>query len=147
MRPLASLPKAHLHLHLEGGMRPKTLEELADHYGMPVPETRGFGDFSAFADMYLAACEVLRTPDDLRRLVDETAEDALADGAVWIEPAFYAPFHVERLGPVEGVIELVLDAAASASARTGVGIGIMLNADRTAPPSDAVEQARLAARY
>lgn len=147
MRALATLPKAHLHLHLEGGMRPKTLQELADHYGMPVPETRGFGSFVAFADMYLAACQVLRTPDDLRRLIDETADDALADGAVWVEPAFYAPFHVDRLGPVEGIVELVLDAAADAARRTGVGMGIMLNADRTADPVYAVAQARLAARY
>src|SRR4051794_19515912 len=131
MRDLVALPKAHLHLHLEGGMRPGTLHELADVYGIPVPETRGFGDFRAFLDMYVAACEVLRTPDDLARLVSETVDDAAAAGAVWVEPALYAPIHENRLGPAEGVLELVLAAGAEASARTGVGFGVMVVADRT----------------
>ena len=49
VRDLAALPKAHLHLHLEGGMRPGTLRELAARNGMAVPEIRGFGSFGAFA--------------------------------------------------------------------------------------------------
>lgn len=147
MRDLVALPKAHLHLHLEGGMRPGTLEELARRYDMDVPEVRGFGDFSAFAGMYLAACEVIRTPDDLARLVDETVDDAVAAGAVHVEPAFYAPIHRDWLGDEETIVAIALDAGASASARTGVSVGFMLTADRTADPADAVVQARLAARH
>ena len=48
MRDLRGLPKAHLHLHLEGAMRPATLHELADRAGLEVPPIRGFGNFSAF---------------------------------------------------------------------------------------------------
>jgi len=47
MRDLATLPKAHLHLHLEGAMRPETLAELAEEAGIPVPEVRGFGSFTS----------------------------------------------------------------------------------------------------
>jgi adenosine deaminase len=146
-RNLAALPKAHLHLHLEGGMRPQTLAELAGKAGMQVPVVRGFGSFPVFADMYVAACEVLKTEDDLRRLIDETLDDAVAAGAVYIEPSFFVPHHNERLGPDEYVLEVALDALAAATKRTGVAAGFMLAADRTRPPEAAVQQARLAARY
>jgi adenosine deaminase len=147
MRDLAALPKAHLHVHTEGAMRPATLAEMAAGYGMQVPEIRGFGSFSVFAGMYLAACEVIRTPEDLRRVVSEVVEDAAVDGAAWIEPALYAPRHAERLGSVEAVIEIALDALAEAGARYRIGTALLLACDRTAAPSEAVAQARLAVRY
>jgi adenosine deaminase len=147
MRDLATLPKAHLHLHLEGGMRPTTLAELAGAYGMGVPEVRGFGSFTAFAAMYVAACGVLQAPDDLARLVDETVEDAARAGAAWIEPAFYPRHHNEHLGPDEEVVAIVLDALRAASTRHGVGAGLMLTADRTVAPDIAVRLAELAVRH
>jgi adenosine deaminase len=147
MRDLKGLPKAHLHIHLEGGMRPDTLSELAARYSMPVPEVRGYGNFTVFAGMYVAACEVLQQLDDWRRLITEVAEDGAAAGAVWIEPSVYLPRHRERLGLEEAVLEVLLDAAASAAESTGVGVGVMVAADRTIDPVDAVEQAKLAARY
>ncbi|MGZ4694479.1 MAG: adenosine deaminase, partial [Acidimicrobiales bacterium] len=147
MRDLLPLPKGHLHLHLEGGMRPATLAELAERDGIPVPPVSGFGSFAAFAGMYLAACDVLRSDDDLSRLVHEVVDDAAMAGAVWIEPAFYAPHHLDRLGPVEHVLEVVLDALADAATRTGVGTGLLVAADRTAGAADAMAQAQLAARY
>ena len=146
LRDLLDLPKAHLHLHLEGGMRPSTLEELASVHGIEVPVVSGFGSFSVFADMYLAACDVLRTPDDMARLVDEVVHDAALAGAVYIEPAIYLPHHNDRLGPDEAVAEIVLEALAAASERHGVGVGLMIAGDRIKDPDDAVRQAELAAK-
>jgi len=147
MRDLATLPKAHLHLHLEGAMRPATLRELAGRYGLEVPAIRGFGSFTAFADTYVAACEVLVDMDDMRRLVTEVVEDAALAGAVWVEPGMYLPHHRRRLGPDVAVLEVVLDALAAAADRFGIGAGLMVSADRTVDPSDAEEQAALAAAY
>ena len=147
MRELRTLPKAHLHVHLEGAMRATTLAELAADAGIPVPETRGYGSFAAFSDMYVAACDVLRTPEQLARLVHEVVEDGVLGGAVWVEPAIYLPHHRERLGPDELVLEIVLDAAAAAAEHFGVGVGFMVAADRTVDPSDAVEQAHLAVAH
>ena len=93
-------------------MRPSTLAELADAAGIAVPEIRGYGSFTAFADTYLAACQVLRTPDDFARLVYEVVEDSVLDGAVWVEPSFYAPHHRDRFGADEDIVDMVLDAAA-----------------------------------
>jgi adenosine deaminase len=145
VRELGALPKGHLHLHLEGAMRPTTLVELARTYGIEVPVTRGFGSFSAFAGLYVAACDVLRSWDDLRRVTREVVADAAADGAVWVEPALYPRHHVERLGPVEEVVDVVLDAGVQAAREHGIGFGLMLAADRTREPSDSVSLAELAA--
>lgn len=147
MRDLAALPKGHLHIHLEGAMRPSTLEELAAVAGIPVPTIRGFGSFTVFAEMYVAACAVLRTDADLRRLVDEVVADAAAAGAAWVEPGVYVPHHRERLGPPEHVLEVILDELALAGARHGIGTGLMVSADRTVDPADAVEQAHLAVKH
>jgi len=147
MRHLAALPKAHLHIHLEGAMRPSSLAEMAAAIDLPVPQIRGFGSFSAFSEMYVAACDVLRTEADLRRLVDEVVADAALAGAVWVEPATYVPHHRERLGTDEFIIEVILDELAQAGSRHNIGTGLLIAADRTLDPSDAVAQARLAVRY
>src|SRR3954465_4489961 len=109
MRDLALLPKAHLHVHLEGAMRPSTLSTLAAQYSIDVPPTRGFGSFAAFAGMYVAACEVLQCEADIRRLFDEGVGDAGIAGGGWVEPAFYLPRYVALLGSLEAVLEVALD--------------------------------------
>jgi adenosine deaminase len=147
MRDLRALPKAHLHIHLEGAMRPATLSELAADAGISVPPIRGFGSFAAFSGMYVAACDVLTSPDAMARLTREVVEDAAIDGAAWVEPAVYVPHHNQRLGPPEGTLEVILDAAAAAGRDFGIGVGVVIAADRTVEPDDAVEQARLAVRY
>lgn len=136
-RSLRALPKAHLHLHLEGAMRAATLAELAAGYGVPVPGTRGFGSFGAFADLYVAATDVLRAADDLRRVVREVVEDSAADGAVWVEPQFFPPYYEGRLGTVPEVIDVVVDEGLAAARELGVGFGLMVAADRTRDPAEA----------
>lgn len=128
-------------------MRPETLGELAGTYGITVPEVRGYGSFAAFAGMYVAACQVLATPDDLARLVREVVQDAAEAGATWLEPAVYLGRHRGHLGDEAAVLDIMLDAARRAASETGVGVGMLVSADRTLPPDDAVRQARVAARY
>jgi adenosine deaminase len=146
-RDLRALPKAHLHLHLEGAMRAETLSELATGYGMAVPEIRGFGSFTAFAGMYLAACAVLQTEDDIQRIVDEVVEDNALAGAAWVEPAFYLPRYRDQFGGDQKLLELLIDALTESTARHGLAGGWIVAADRTVDPHQAVEQARLAAMF
>lgn len=145
-RDLTELPKGHLHLHLEGAMRPETLRELAAAHDLEVPPIRGFRSFGAFAGMYDAACGVLRSESELRRLVREVVEDAARDGVWWVEPAFYSPRYRDRFGSDQAAIEIVLDELAVAGRALGVGTGLIVAADRTAAPAQAVGLAEVAVR-
>ena len=147
MRDLALLPKAHLHLHLDGAMRPNTLGELADQAGLAVPVITAPESFAAFGDAIGAAALVIRSPDDFARLVREVVEDAAADGAVWVEVSVWPGFLRGRLGPDEQVVEMVLDAGARASPAQGVGFGVMIAANRNRGPEEAVRMAELAATF
>ena len=144
-RDLRALPKAHLHLHLEGGMRPATLEELAAADGVEVPAVRDFDGFTAFVGRYVEAAGLLDDEARLRRVVREVVEDAAAEGVVWIEPAFYAPPYRAVFGSDAATVGVVLDELAVSGGRLGVGTGLVIQADRTVDPAEAEGLARVAA--
>jgi adenosine deaminase len=156
-RDLATLPKAHLHLHFTGSLRPSTLAELAAKHGIRLPETlrhhhllrltpdeRGWFRFQR---LYEAARACVRDADDMRRIVQEAAEDDAAEGSGWLElqvdPTSYAPF----VGGLTPALEIVLDAARTASATTSCQVAIVVAASRVRHPLDARTLARLAARH
>jgi len=152
VRDLAALPKAHLHVHLEGAMRPATLAELAETAGVPTPAVREYRSFAEFTLRYQAASWLIRSAPDLRRVVREVIEDAAVDGAVWVEPHFYPPRYAAgllspSLGSEAEVLELVLDEARSTAARLGIGAGVLVSTLRHRDPAEAVRLARLAAGY
>ena len=130
---LKALPKAELHLHLEGAMRFDTLCDLSAKHGLGmVTDTRGvqFQDFSGFVDTYMRACECLRDEEDVMRLVREVAEDARASGAMWIEVALSLLLYHERFGGIRACLRLILRAAAEAETKTGVAIGLIVAVER-----------------
>ena len=152
------MPKAHLHLHFTGSMRHSTLVELADRDGITLPDSLR-GDwpprFTAsdergwfrFQRLYDAARAVLRTDDDLRRLLREAAEDDAADGSRWLEIQVDPSGYAGRFGGITRFTEVVLDASREAEAATGVGVALIISANRTRDPLDARTLARLAAQY
>ena len=90
-------------------MRPETLVEMADHYGVPLPPVGEYSSFTEFSALYDAVCAVLRTHDDLRRLVREAVEDAAASGAAWLEMGVRPTLHREKFGGDAEVLEVLLD--------------------------------------
>jgi len=158
VRDLRLLPKADLHLHLTGGMRPATLRELAVEQGRHLPPEllepggahvdvtvrRGW---IRFQRLYDAARELLSGPNVVRRVVRELVEDEAAAGSGWLElqvdPTTYAP----RLGGLQATVELVLDALAEGTRATGVGTALVVAANRTRHPAEAETLARLASRF
>ena len=100
-----------------------------------------------FQRLYDTARSVLRTPEDLYRLVREIAEDERAEGSGWLElqadPSGFAAMY----GGITAFTELVLDAAAKAARAADIGIGIIIAANRTRHPMDARTLARVAGQF
>mmetsp|Transcript_22738 Transcript_22738/g.56324 ORF Transcript_22738/g.56324 Transcript_22738/m.56324 type:complete len:348 (-) Transcript_22738:1426-2469(-) len=146
-RDLVSLPKAELHLHLEGAMRRSTLVDLCAKHGIsPVPEDmsgKRFDGFGAFVDVYLAACECLRSEQDIYRLMLEVAEDAKLGGAKWIEVAPSFTFYAKYFGGPLATLQLLAKAAETTEISTGVGIGLIVSIERQLGTDAAEDLARL----
>lgn len=157
MRDLNLLPKAHLHLHFTGSMRVTTLQRMATHQHMRLPD--GLTDNIAievpadqrgwfrFQRAYDAARKVVRSEDAMRTIVREAAEDDASEGSrrleIQIDPTSYAPF----VGGITPALEIVLDEAKHASQATGVEVAVIVAASRIRHPMEARTLARLAAQY
>ncbi|WP_395696091.1 adenosine deaminase [Nocardioides sp.] len=157
-RDLHALPKAHLHLHFTGSMRHATLLELAARDGVALPDqlvedwppqlsAADEKGWFRFQRLYDVARSVLRTEDDVRRLVREAAEDDVRDGGRWLEIQVDPSGYGARFGGITAFTDLVLDAVREASAATGLGIAVVVAANRTRHPLDARTLARLAGQY
>ena len=157
-RPIRALPKAHLHLHFTGAMRHSTLLEHADRDGIrlpaalredwpPVLSAADEKGWFRFQRLYDVARSVLRTEDDVRRLVREAAEDDVADGCGWTEIQVDPSGYGARFGGITAFTDLVLDSVADAERSTGLGMGVVIAANRTRHPLDARTLARLATQY
>ncbi|MCW2681510.1 MAG: adenosine deaminase [Frankiales bacterium] len=158
VRDLAGLPKAHLHLHLAGAMRPATLVELAAEQGRRLPaelldpggarlDVTARRGWSRFQRLYDAARDVVAGPEQVRRLVREIAEDERAAGSGWVEVQVDPSSYAARLGGLQAAVEVVLSAMGQAERDTGVGMALVVAANRTRHPGDAETLARVARKY
>ena len=163
LEEIRSAPKVLLHDHLDGGLRPQTVLELAREIGyadLPGDNvedlTRALtagahrGHLEVYLDAFRHTVAVMQTPDALRRVAAECAEDLAADGVVYAEVRFAPELHTERGLSLDEVVEAVLQGFREGSARqAGAGRGItvyaLLTAMRTAARS--LEIAELAVRH
>jgi adenosine deaminase len=139
-------------------MRHGTLVELALRDGIVLPDAlvedwppqlsaADEKGWFRFQRLYDVARSVLRTEDDVRRLVLEAAEDDVRDGGRWLEIQVDPSGYAARFGGITAFTDLVLDCVRDASERTGLGIAVIVAANRTRHPMDARTLARLAAQY
>ena len=155
---IRAVPKVLLHDHLDGGLRPETIVELAEEAGydsLPTrdPEelgawmTRGANrkDLLLYLETFAHTVGVMQTPGALARVARECAEDLAADGVVYAEVRFAPEQHLERGLGLDEVVEAVQEGFREGAERTGIRIGILLTAMRTAARS--LEIADLAVRW
>ncbi len=155
-------PKALLHDHLDGGLRPASIVELADEIGhrLPAADAAGLaawfraaadsGSLERYLETFAHTVAVMQTSDALYRVARECALDLAADGVVYAEVRFAPEQHLERGLALPEVVEAVLAGfeAGSVQARadgTGIRIGTLLTAMRHAARS--TEIAELAVRF
>ncbi len=125
MRDLSALPKAELHIHLEGSLRIETALELADRGGRRVPAGLVDGAWtfrgpSDFIEQYVGMCGLLSELDDFRRLGFEVTQDLAANGVRYAEAVFSPSNHAPRFSEDWfGPIEAVLDGLAAGERATG----------------------------
>ncbi|MGH3320920.1 MAG: adenosine deaminase [Streptosporangiaceae bacterium] len=151
-------PKVLLHDHLDGGLRPRTVIELARETGydrLPTPDTdklrRWFeesadsGSLDRYLETFSHAVGVLQTRAALTRVAFECVEDLADDGIVYAEVRFAPEQHVKRGLELREVVEAVLDGFRAGTERTGTRVGALLIAMRHAARS--MEIAELSVRY
>jgi adenosine deaminase len=152
------VPKVLLHDHLDGGLRPQTIIELAAENGyrrLPAADAAGLNAwFSTGAqrgnlELYLEAFQhtvgVMQSREALIRVAAECAEDLAADGVVYAEVRFAPELHLDRGLSLDQVVEAVLEGFRRGSAGRGITIRALLTAMRTAARS--LEIAELAVRH
>jgi adenosine deaminase len=156
---LRRLPKAELHQHLDGALRPETAVELAAAAGVDLtladarrrlmgpPRCRDQAELLTYFELPIS---LLQSPDALRRAAAELVEDMAADGVTYGEIRWAPRLHLEDGLGVTDVLEAV--AAGVAEARAGLGasaplIGLIVTAMRSHPPGANVELAQRAAAF
>jgi adenosine deaminase len=101
---------ADLHRHLDGSLRPSTVEELS---GAPLPPDLGFTPgmgLGAALEKFAFTLSLLQSPEAVRRVAGEICEDAAADGVTTLEIRFAPQLH--RGAPMETIVDAALDGAA-----------------------------------
>ena len=122
------LPKAELHLHIEGSLEPELMFALAERNGVRIPfasvedvrAAYAFSNLQDFLDIYYAGAGVLQTEADFHDLAMAYFERAAADGVVHAEIMFDPQTHTDRGIAFGSVIEGLLAAMTEAEARLGI---------------------------
>ncbi len=156
---LRRMPKVLLHDHLDGGLRPRTVIELADEYGVELPTTNEdelekwfhegamVGNLSQYLQGFSATCGVMQHPEALERVAEEMLEDLAADGVAYVETRFSPLFHTEQGLKHPQVLEAVIRGLERGRERFGVRWGILICAMRSMDPMTSLEMAELAVGY
>ena len=156
---LRPLPKAELHQHLDGSVRPATAVELAAAIGMPLTleearrrmvgpqQCADQAELLTFFDLPIA---LLQTAEALERVTAELVEDLMGDGVRYAEIRWAPRLHLDGGLSVAAVIEAVASGIARAAATHGPTtplVGLIATAMRQHPPAANVELARVASEF
>jgi adenosine deaminase len=153
------LPKVLLHDHLDGGLRPGTVIELARQRKVELPaddeatlarwfhEGAMVGNLSQYLEGFSVTCSVMQDPESLARVAEEMLEDLAADGVMYVETRFSPLFHTKGGLKHHEALEAVLRGLARGRERFGVRYGVLVCAMRSMDPMTSLQMAELAVAY
>ena len=159
---IAEAPKILLHDHLDGGLRPQTVVDLAGEVGHELPaagaealstwfrDAADSGSLERYLETFAHTVGVMQTPEGLRRVARECALDLAADGVVYAEVRYAPEQHLEGGLGLDDVVEAVQSGfregeSDAAEAGRSIRVGTLLTAMRHAARS--LEIAELAVRH
>jgi adenosine deaminase len=155
---LRRLPKAELHCHLDGSVRPETMLALGTEYGQSMPaatpealrrymtvtDARNLEDY---LERFAVTLSVMQTASSLERIAYELAEDAAADGVRYIEVRYAPVLNVRDGLSLEAAVEAPLRGLARAEADHGIVGRLIICAIRNMSPAVSHELAELAVAF
>jgi adenosine deaminase len=134
-----SVPKVLLHDHLDGGLRPQTIVDLADELNYKKLPTRDVdelanwfhvgankGSLVEFLKGFEHTTAVMQTKDGLERVAYEMLEDMKADGVAYVETRFAPVYHTSKGLYLEDTVRAVLEGLEKGKKDFGVGYGVIL---------------------
>ena len=142
---LKALPKAELHLHLEGALEPELMFALARRNGIELPwsdvdvlrQAYSFNSLQEFRDLYYQGANVLRTEQDFYDLTWAYLQKCQAQGVVHVEPFYDPQTHTERGIPFEAAINGISGAMRDGREQLGITGGLILSFLRHLSEDDA----------
>ncbi|WP_338683355.1 adenosine deaminase [Streptomyces acidiscabies] len=149
------IPKAELHLHIEGTLEPELVFTLAERNGVTLPyadtealrRAYDFADLQSFLDLYYALMAVLRTEQDFADLADAYLARAAAQGVRHAEIFFDPQAHTARGVELGTVVEGLWRALGESEARHGISTRLILCFLRDESAESAMETLELAKPY
>ncbi|TFI58100.1 adenosine deaminase [Sphingomonas parva] len=131
---IARLPKAELHMHIEGSLEPELMFALARRNGVEIPfdsveavrAAYSFSNLQDFLDIYYQGADVLRTEEDFRDLAAAYFDRAAADGVVHAEIFFDPQTHTDRGISFDVVMRGLTAGMDEAQARHGISSKLIL---------------------
>jgi adenosine deaminase len=153
-----AMPKAELHCHLDGSLRPATLRELSAARGLVLPHQHDAAlarwmrvddahDLAEYLARFETTLAVMQTADELRRIARERIADAAADGVRYVEVRFCPALHTREGLAIDAVMDAVLAGLQAGEAQTGVVARLIVCALRSLPWPHSMEMAELAVAY